>query len=159
MSYKFQSVGDTEKLAFGSNICNFIDNYVDYGNKFSLVYGKMKALFGQLVYETENLENLFSYCILATSEDGEEVYLGVYCAGTGPAVGGEQNEASKKAAMALVDYVWQAETVDYEQKGYYMDGPTVLEFGIKNGVPYYNESELELSEKEFSELYAKLYGI
>ena len=159
MSYKFQSVGDTEKLAFSSNICNFIDGYVDYGNKFSLVYGKMKALFGQPVYETENLENLFSYCILAISEDGEEVYLDVYCAGTGPAVGGEQNEASKKAAAALVDYVWQAEPDDYAHKGYYMDGPTVLEFGIKNGVPYYNESELELSEKEFSELYAKLYGI
>ena len=159
MSYTFQSVEDTGVLANSSNICNLIDDYVDYGNKFSLVCGKIKSLFGQPVYETENFENLFSYCILATSEDGEEIYLDIYCAGTGPAIGGEQDEGSKKAAKALADYIWKAKPVDYANKAYYMDGPTVLEFGIKDGAPYYNEAELELSEKEFHELYAKLYDL
>ena len=53
-------------------------------------------------------------------------------------------------AKALVNYVWQAEPVNYTHKAYYFDGPTVLEFGIKNGSPYYNETELRLSEKEFT---------
>lgn len=159
MSYTFQSVGDTGKLAGGSKICNIIDGFADYEKNFSLAYGKIKALFGQPIYETENLENLFSYCVLAKSEDGEEIYLEIYCAGSGPAIGGKQNEVSKKAAKALVDYIWQAEPVDYDCKGYYMDGPTTLEFGIKNGVPYYDEMELDLSEEEFKELYAKLYGL
>ncbi|MDE6221240.1 MAG: hypothetical protein K2G51_12590 [Lachnospiraceae bacterium] len=157
MKYTFESVEETEKLASTSKICSIIDGFADYEKKFPLTYGKIKALFGQPVYESENLENLFSYCILATSEDGETVYLDVYCAGSGPAIGGKQNEASEKAAKALVDYIWQAKPVDYAQKAYYMDGPTVLEFGIKNGVSYYNEAELDLSEEEFRELYKKLY--
>lgn len=159
MKYTFESVEDTGKLSLSSNICNLIEGYADYGNQFSLVCGKIKSLFGQPVYETENMENLFSYCIMATSEDKEEVYLDVYCAGTGPAVGGEQNEASKNAAKALMDYILQAEPVDYAHKAYYMDGPTVIEYGIRDGVPYYNEAELDLSEEEFSELYARLYDL
>lgn len=113
-------------------------------------------MFGQPIYETENVENLFLYCILATSEEGEEVYVDIYCAGSGPAVGGMQDEKSGKAAKALVDYVWKAEPVNYTHKAYYLDGPVVLEFGIRNGVPYYNETELRISEEEFSELYARL---
>lgn len=157
MKYTFEAMKDEEKLVSTSKICSIIDGFADYNKKLTLVYGKIKALFGQPVYESENLENLFSYCVMATPEDGESVYLEVYCAGSGPAIGGRHNEACEKAAKALVDYIWQAEPADYEQKGYYMDGPTVLEFGIKNGVPYYNESELHLSEEEFRELYEKLY--
>ena len=120
------------------------------------MYGKIKALFGQPIYETENLGNLFLYRILTTSDEGEEIHLEIYCAGSGPAVGGMQDEKSRKAAKALVNYVWQAEPVNYTHKAYYLDGPSVLEFGIKNGSPYYNETELRLSEKEFTELYTHL---
>lgn len=56
----------------------------------------------------------------------------------------------------MVDYIWQAEPVDYAIKAYYLDGQTALSFGIKDGVPYYNETELNLSEKEFRELYERL---
>lgn len=107
MSYTFQSVKDTEKLTGSSGLCHFIESFADYENQFALICGKIKALFGQPIYETENLENLFSYCILATSEEGEEVYL---------------------------------------------DAPSMLEFGIRDGVPYYNETELNLSGEEFREL-------
>ena len=51
-------------------------------------HGKIKAIFGQPIYETENLGNLFLYRILTTSDEGEEIYLEIYCAGSGPAVGG-----------------------------------------------------------------------
>ncbi len=156
MPYTFQSVKNTEKLADSSKLYNIIEGFADYGNQFSLICGKIKALFGQPIYETENLENLFLYCILATSEEGEEVYLDIYCAGSGPAVGGMRDEESRKAAKALVDYVRQAEPVNYAHKAYYLDGPTALEFGIRDGAPYYNETELRLSEKEFRELYARL---
>lgn len=156
MPYTFRSVKDTEKSTDSSKLYNFIEDFVNYEDQFSLICGKIKALFGQPIYETENLENLFLYCILATSDEGEEIYLDIYCAGSGPAVGGMQDERSRKAAKALVDHVWQAEPVNYTHKAYYFDGPTVLEFGIKNGSPYYNETELRLSEKEFTELYTHL---
>lgn len=157
MSYTFQSVENSGKLVMSSKICSILDGFKDYDQKFTSAYGRIKALFGKPVYETENLENLFSYYISAVSEDGETVYLEIYCAGSGLAVGGKQNELSRKAARALVDYIWQAEPVDYAHKAYYMDGPVVVDFGIKDGVPYYNESVLELSQKEFKELYDKLY--
>lgn len=146
MSYTFQPVKSREKLTKSSNICNFIEDYADYEEQFPLICGKIKALFGQPLYETEDLENLFSYCICATSEEMEEVYLDVYCGGTGPAVGGMSDEKSGKAAKALVDYVRQAEPINYAYKAYYFDGPTALEFGIKDGVPYYNETELSFPE-------------
>lgn len=156
MPYTFQSVKDMEKLAGSSKLYNFIEDFADYENQFSLMCGKIKALFGQPIYETENMENLFSYCILAKSEEGKEVYLDIYCAGSGLAVGGMSDETSRKAAMALIDYVRQAEPVDYTHKAYYLDGPVSLEFGIRDGVPYFNETQLNLSEKEFRELYARL---
>lgn len=156
MPYTFQAVKDTGKLTDSSKLYNFIESFTDYGNQFSLICGKIKALFGQPIYETENLENLFLYYILTTSEEGEEICLDIYCAGSGTAVGGMQDEKSRKAAKALVDYVWQAEPVNYTHKAYYLDGPAVLEFGIKNGSPFYNETELSLSEKEFTELYTRL---
>ena len=154
MPYTFQSVKNMEKLTDSSKLCNFIESFSDYGNQFSLICGKIEALFGQPIYKTENLENLFSYCILAASEEVEEVYLNIYCAGS--AVGGMSDEKSRKAAKALVDYVRQAEPINYAYKAYYLDGPTALEFGIRDGAPYYNETELRLSEKEFRELYARL---
>ena len=69
---------------------------------------------------------------------------------------GMSDKISRKAAKALVDYVRQAEAIDYAYKAYCLDGPTALEFGIRDGTPYYNETELRLSEKEFRELYARL---
>lgn len=156
MPYTFQAVKDMDQLAGSSKLCNLIESFADYQNQFSLLCGKIIALFGQSVYQTENMENLFSYCILATSEEGEEVYLDIYCAGSGPAVGGMSGEKSRKAAKALADYIWQAEPVDYTLKAYYLDGQTALTFGIRDGVPYYNETELNLSEKEFRELYERL---
>ena len=153
MPYTFQSVKSMEILTDSSKLYNFIEDFSDYGNQFSIICGKIKALFGKPIYETKNLENLFSYCILATSE---EVYLDIYCAGSGLAVGGISDEKSRKAAKALVDYVRQAEPINYAYKAYYLDGPTALEFGIRDGAPYYNETELRLSEKEFRELYARL---
>ena len=156
MPYTFQSVKNTEKLADSSKLYNFIESFADYGNQFSLICGKIKALFGQPIYETENLENLFFILYFNDIGRGEEVYLDIYCAGSGPAVGGMQDEKSRRAAKALVDYVWQAEPVNYAYKAYYLDGPTTLEFGIRDGAPYYNETELRLSEKEFRELYARL---
>ena len=61
MPYTFQSVKNMEKLTDSSKLCNFIESFSDYGNQFSLICGKIEALFGQPIYKTENLENRFSY--------------------------------------------------------------------------------------------------
>ena len=48
MPYTFQPVKDTEKLTDSSRLYNFIEGFADYKNQFSLIYGKIKALFGQI---------------------------------------------------------------------------------------------------------------
>lgn len=158
MKYTFKSESTADKLLGGSKICNIIDGFEDYENQFPLTYGKIKALFGKPLYETENMEDLFSYCISATSEDGSIVYLNVYCGATGHAIGGLHNEASIEAAQELTAYIRQADPVDYSCRCYYMDGPAVLDIGIKDGQPFYHGEELILTEKEFRELYSRLYG-
>ncbi|MDE5748921.1 MAG: hypothetical protein K2I21_15270 [Acetatifactor sp.] len=159
MKYTFKSEGTEDKLPGGSKICNIIVGFADYENQFALTYGKIKALFGEPLYETENMEELFSYCISATSEDGTTVYLEIYCGPTGHSICGLHDEASMAAAQELTDYIKQADPVDYSCKCYYMDGPCVLNFGIKDGQPFYQGEELILPEKEFKELYARLYGL
>lgn len=159
MKYTFKSEGNSGHMPLGSKICNIIDGFADYGNRFALVYGKIRALFGNPVFESENMENLFSYCIAATAEDGNTVYLDIYCAGSGPAVGGLSDEASQEAARELTAYILQSASVDYSCKCYYMDGPSVLEIGIKDGRPFYQEEALVLSEEQFKDLYARLYGL
>ena len=40
-----------------------------------------------------------------------------------------------------------------------MDVPCKVREGVKDGVPYYQEEELHLTEEEFRALYEKVYGL
>lgn len=53
MPYTFQSVKSMEILTDSSKLYNFIEDFSDYGNQFSIICGKIKALFGQPIYETK----------------------------------------------------------------------------------------------------------
>lgn len=150
--YVFKSE-KTDKIPGGSSlICHFSDDPV-------LVYGKLKSLFGEPLYETENYEDQFLYCISSQDEAGKEICIYAYSGGSGPAVGGLQDESSIKAADKLVEFVQKALPADYDYTGYYMDGCCKISQGIKNGVPYYEEEVMELSDEEFNELYKKVYGL
>lgn len=59
MPYTFQAVKDMDQLVGSSKICNLIESFTDCENQFSILCGKIKALFGQPVYQTENMEDLF----------------------------------------------------------------------------------------------------
>ena len=132
-----------DKLPMGSKICNIIDGFPeDYDEQTVLVYGRLRKLFGEPLYESENLEEQYSYCISA-ERDSKTVYLEVYSGSSGPAVGGEQDRVSDEAASELVRFIQQAETTDYDYKGVYYDGPSEVHMGVRNGVPYFNENEIE----------------
>lgn len=120
-------------------------------------YGKLITLFGKANYETENLENQFSYSILAESDDGKQVQLEVYCGSSGPAIGGMNDSLSQDAARELVSYISSAEPTDYDYTGFYLDFGLKINQGIRNGESYSNVQELDLSEEEFEELCKRLY--
>lgn len=123
----------------------------------ALVLGQLKRLFGEPLYMSRNLEHQYEYFISATDENNEIVYLTVYSAGSGPAIGGRQNQKSKEAADALADYISQSGAADFKYEGYYLDGPCIVRFGVIDGIPYGEEEELEqFSEEEMKSLFQKL---
>lgn len=140
--YQFKAVDDLQKIS-GSKIMNIIDDFPpDYSEQAVLIYGKLRTLFGDPLYEEENVENQYAYVVATTTEDGREIFLYAYCGPSGPAIGGQQDEESKKAAYQLSEMIQQAAPTDYDYVGYYMDGPSRIHEGIKNGVPYHEEEEL-----------------
>ncbi len=120
------------------------------GNDDVLCLGQLKTLFGEPLYITEDMEDQYSYCILAVSKEGKEVYLDVYSGPSGPAIGGKHDSDSLAAADELAELITSAEASDYEYEGVYWDGPCIVRQGVRNGVPY-NEEE-ELTEENYNKL-------
>lgn len=162
--YQFRLETDQEKVnevLFGtSKICNIIDGFPrDYMEQTVLVYGRLKGLFGEPAYETLNYEDQYSYYIFATAEDGKEIFLNIYSGPSGPAIGGQQDKESAAAADQLVQIILQTEPVDYDYVGYYLDGPVKIHQGVKNGVSFMEEEELDPEDEEFKELVRQVTGL
>ncbi len=105
-----------------------------------IAYGRMRALFGEPNYETQNFEDAYSYILFVEPESSEKIYLEVYEGSSGPAIGGLNNAESLQAAETLKQLIEESEEVaDYQYEGYYLDFDSKINMGIKDGVPYYNE--------------------
>ena len=66
-----------------------------------IAYGRLRALFGEPNYETQNFEDAYSYILFVESESSEKIYLEVYEGSSGPAIGGLNNAESLQAAETL----------------------------------------------------------
>lgn len=153
--YLFQTINNLEGMAGTSNIMSLSDSGSDdYCLGAALLYGRLRTLFGEPVYETDDFEDLYTY-VLRCSKDGSEVNVRVYFGPTGPAVGGMQDEQSKEAAAAIQELIREVEPADYSLEGYYFDGPSHIRAGVKNGQPYWEETGL--SEAEVLALYKERY--
>ena len=109
-----------------------------------IAYGRLRALFGEPNYETQNSEDAYSYILFVEPESSEKIYLEVYEGSSGPAIGGLNNAESLQAAETLKKLIEESEEVaDYRYEGYYQDLDLKISMGIKNGVPYYNEEPCE----------------
>ncbi len=159
--YRFTAEASRDPMPMlSSRIRNILEGFSpDYGRQTALVLGRLRALFGEPLYVTENLEEQYSYCVRVEGSDGGTVYLEVYRGSSGPAIGGGYGEASQKAADALAAYIQAASPADYDYEGYYLDGPSRVRMGVKNGEPYYDERPLDLPEKEMEALFKRLYGL
>ena len=109
-----------------------------------IAYGRLRALFGEPNYETQNSEDAYSYILFVEPESSEKIYLEVYEGSSGPAIGGLNNAESLQAAETLKKLIEESEEVaDYQYEGYYQDLDLKISMGIKNGVPYYSEEHCE----------------
>lgn len=58
-----------------------------------------------------------------------------------------------------MEMIRQAAPTDYDYVGYYLDGPSRIQEGIKNGVPYHEEVELhDLSKEEMDAIFREVAG-
>lgn len=136
--YEFNLEQDVEMIPFGSSlICNVSEDHAVY-------YGKLQSLFGKPTYETEDFEDPFNYILTAKDEENNTVVIYAYSGSSGPAIGGCHDAKSLEAAKQLEDMIHNASVVDYEYNGYYFDGPCEVHMGIRDGIPYMEETEMEL---------------
>ena len=109
-----------------------------------IAYGRLRALFGEPNYETQNFWRrllLYSICWVGVFWKN---FLEVYEGSSGPAIGGLNNAESLQAAETLKKLIEESEEVaDYQYEGYYLDLDSKITMGIKDGVPYYNEEFCE----------------
>lgn len=148
--YHFKVEERLDKIVMGSGkLCNFSEDG-------AIVYGKLKSLFGEPIYESENYEDQYTYVFSVSDEAGEEFCIYAYSGSTGPAIGGLQNEESRQAAAELMEMMQTAFPVDFDYVGYYMDGPCKVYEGIKNGEAYHRD-EFDIPEEELAEVAKRIY--
>ena len=76
-----------------------------------IAYGRLRALFGEPNYETQNSEDAYSYILFVEPESSEKIYLEVYEGSSGPAIGGLNNAESLQAAETLKKLIEESEEV------------------------------------------------
>lgn len=147
--YKFENVNATiEYYMPSSKICSIYEFDKNFEKNWVMAFGQLKYLFGNPRYITNNLENQFRYIIKAMNENGDGLRLEVYCASSGPVIGGLNDANSNLAAQELAAYIRQAPAVDYDYEGYYLDAMSKVHHSIQNGVPSWEEMKASTKELE-----------
>ena len=143
MTYKFTATNNESEFpkAMRGKLMNILELTPDHGEQAALWYGKLLTAFGDPAYTTNDFEDIYTYIVEAVCEDGERRVFSVYEGPTGPAIGGTERE--QKAAKAMIDYVSGLKPTDYEQEGYYFDGPTKIRRGVAGGEPFFSEVPVE----------------
>lgn len=148
--YKFRRATEDELSALEnigfSKLCSVYD-LKGTDEKYALFYGKLRTVFGEPDYTSDDYESMYSYNVMAVGENGESFYLEVYHGPSGAAVGGkpfdiskEQEEIYMSAANELIAFIESAEPSDYVWEGIYEDIPVNVKYAVKDG-KVYTESE------------------
>lgn len=115
----------------------------------ALCFGTLITLFGEPLYMTRDMENMYAYHIKGVSEEGHVTYLDVYSGSSGPSIGaGDSSEKTLSAARALDELIQNTRSSDYAYTGYYTDAYLKVECGVRLGKAYYKEDEADEEEIE-----------
>ena len=150
MKFTFETVDDYSLILGTSYLMDFGDDCV--GEGAALIEGKLLTVFGEPYSISDNEENGFEYIIKATSDDGEVSHISVYST-SGIHIGGDNKEATRKAADALIEYVNSAEPSDFERVRYYMDFGVRITTIVKNGKVSMKSDFL--SDDEIDDIYSR----
>ena len=153
MGIKFESVKDKESINAwnGGSHIRSIGNILTDPTSMVLTYGRLQYLFGEPCFSSDDFENAYEYFILCTDEEGNTYQLMAYHGPTGPAIGGDAGDPKlAEIAKELEDYINTADYVDYDYEGIYHDYDVTVKFGIRNGVPYMEDTEMDEEDFDFN---------
>jgi len=115
--------------------------------KTAKIRGQLQTLFGDPLYEEPNPDNAYCYVIIMENEQGVRYNLTVCLSKFGTSIGGNKNiEGIEDAVQELKQYIEKAAPSDYEYRGTYSDGSSVI-MGVKDEEPYYDYSETQIKKK------------
>ncbi len=146
MNITFKSVTDENELKNwnGGSLIRHVGNILKNPMSMPLTYGRLLKLFGEPAYSSGNLEDMYNYFILGTDDEGNTYQLMVYCGATGPAIGGASDDPRlEEAAAKLEEYINASDYVDFDYEGVYEDFDAEVKFGIRNGEPYMEDSDMD----------------
>ena len=156
-----KKIENREEIYGTSFIRTFDDKLEEYTaigivstDKMMLNIGRVFNCLGEPNFVSINSENWFEYDLRC-----DDIILTVYGNSLEIHIGGMDDEQSRKKADELVEYIKLFEPKDIYYEAYYMDFEALEIFEIKNGKPSYKSKQLHLTEKEFVELYRKVYNL
>ncbi len=153
MEYMFMPL-EEDNEGQSAQIFNIADTFSPKEN--AKIYGQLRTLFGEPLYETPDWENMYSYLVSAQTVSGTDVILRIYNGPTGAAIGGDRTQPGiMEAAQALKRKIKSAKTTDYEYVGYYLDTDSKITYKIKNG--YISVSETKISGEELERVEKLFY--
>ena len=152
MGIKFEAVNDKERVGEwgGGSHIRSIGNMLTDPTSMVLTYGRLQYLFGEPCYSSDDFEDAYDYFIIGTDEEGNTYHLTAYSGPTGPAIGGDSHDPKlAEVAKELEDYINSADYVDYDYEGIYHDFDVTVKFGIRDGVPYMEDDEMDDEDFDF----------
>jgi hypothetical protein len=135
MAYSYKKSRDLN-LMLGT--CRLLSLDHHCGEDEALIQGQLQALFGESAYTSSNMENAYGYFVIMENDDGARYVFHVYSGKSGPSISGNSRiEGIEDAALALKQYISEADPADFEYEGIYENELRII-MGVKNGVPYYS---------------------
>jgi hypothetical protein len=119
-----------------------------FGKKRANIRGQLQTLFGNPFYTYPDPDSAYCYVIIMEDDQDVRYNLTVYLGKSGTSIGGNKNiKGTKEAAQELKQYIAKATPSDYEYRGTYSDGSSVI-MGVKDEEPYYSETQIGKKAKK-----------
>jgi len=130
-----------------------------FGEERAKIRGQLQTLFGNPFYTYPDPDSAYCYVIIMENDQGVRYNLTVYLSKFGTSIGGNKNiEGIEDAVQELKKYIEKADPSDYEYRGTYSDGTSVI-MGVKDEEPYYSVTQIEKKAKKrestFEEVFTK----
>lgn len=141
--YRFRILEDASKCNGSSKAFGFD---MDMEN-IAEIWGSLITLFGQTKYISEEMEEVFDYCLEAVDSENATLIFSIYHGATGLAIGMhkeyQNSDKAKEMVNEFMEKLKKTIPADFNHVGYYRDYGCKVEMGVVNGKGYARYIELD----------------